>query len=342
METIEPRALLDAFSRSHPGCWQLTAELVQDKGQGLPDWPAWCWLPMAGSYAVISRALGVPKLGLDQVGDVARHAAFAAWRLTQGIYRFDPAVYDAVRNTPVAGDIPHQVLLHLPEWCIYVETPDLQHLGRPVRGAFVHLEYDANTRKPELRLLLNSSDLVAIPLHLGPWSLSESLDMMVDAAAKQASQLGSSASMPSHDQLRQPLRAVAEPIVSLVLYICSQANEISGEPRRPAPVRTKRGPQYFPADKPTTWDVGVRMGSALRRAYQNENTGQGHDHAGPRPHIRRAHWHGFRSGPRLRADGSEIPAADRAFDLRWLPPVAVNAILGETVPTVRPVTSPRP
>jgi hypothetical protein len=56
MTMIEPRALLDDFSRSHPGCWQLTAELVQDKGQGLPDWPAWCWLPMAGSYAVTSRA----------------------------------------------------------------------------------------------------------------------------------------------------------------------------------------------------------------------------------------------------------------------------------------------
>ena len=48
--------------------------------------------PMAGSYAVISAELGVNQIALPYIGDVARHAALLAWRVTQGIYKFDPAV----------------------------------------------------------------------------------------------------------------------------------------------------------------------------------------------------------------------------------------------------------
>ncbi|GAP34654.1 hypothetical protein ISF6_5362 [Piscinibacter sakaiensis] len=79
----------------------------------------------------------------------------------------------------------------------------------------------------------------------------------------------------------------------------------------------------FPADWPSTWDVGVRLGAALRQAYQAAETGSG-THAGPRPHVRRAHWHTILSGPRQREDGSVIPTAERRADLRWMPPIPVN------------------
>jgi hypothetical protein len=35
--------------------------------------------------------------------------------MTQGIYRYDLAVYDALRDTPVSGDIPHEVLYRMPD-----------------------------------------------------------------------------------------------------------------------------------------------------------------------------------------------------------------------------------
>jgi hypothetical protein len=72
-----------------------------------------------------------------------------------------------------------------------------------------------------------------------------------------------------------PKFEVIVPLVSLVLYVCSQASEIGEpgrQPHRPEAKRTKRGLQHFPADKPTTWDVGVRLGAALRRAYQTEQS----------------------------------------------------------------------
>lgn len=322
-----PRMHVESIAGRYPGCWSQLDDLRQLRGQPNMDWPDWCYLPLAASYAVISGG-GPRRVPHDRVADVGILGALAAWRLTQGVYRFHPAVYDAVRATAVAGDVPHDVLLHLPEWCVYVETPGMMHAAQPLHGAFAHLEHDANDGRRELRLVLDAdAGLCPVALHLGAWSLEESIRRM----AAEASRHGFG--QPSGD-LISALRPVVEPIVSLLLYLCSQAGEIGDGQRRPAnpaPKRTKRGWRLFQADRPTTWDVGVRMGAALRRAYQAEHLAgeAAGDRAGPRPHVRRAHWHGYWLGPR---DG------ERRFDLRWQPPIAVGvADPGELPAVIRPV-----
>lgn len=141
----------------------------------------------------------------------------------------------------------------------------------------------------------------------------------------------------------QALREAVTPLVSLLLYLCSQNSEIGNgdkAPGFPQPKRTKKRWRLFPPDQPTHWDVGVRLGSALRRAYHAAEVGQEGAHAGPRPHIRRAHWHGFREGPMKREDGSAIPTKERAFNLKWLPPIPVNLdTLADLPTTIRPVKS---
>ena len=83
-----------------------------------------------------------------------RSGALVARRVTQGIYRFDPTTFDALWKTPVAGDIPTEVLFHLPEWCVYIPTPDQTWQGANLNGFFAHLESDMNDRRTELRLVL--------------------------------------------------------------------------------------------------------------------------------------------------------------------------------------------
>lgn len=131
------------------------------------------------------------------------------------------------------------------------------------------------------------------------------------------------------------------PLVSLLLFLCSQREEVGVEghrPGNPAAKRTKKGWRWFPADKLTTWDVGVRIGAALRRAYQRAETGQAEidpetGRARPRAHVRRAHWHGYWTGPRV-----EERAAERRFPLRWMPPIPVNLDSPDDLPaTVRRV-----
>ena len=86
----------------------------------------------------------------------------------------------------------------------------------------------------------------------------------------------------------------------------------------------------FPASSERTWDVGVRIGAELRKTQQSECEIYSHgENVSPRPHIRRAHWHGFMSGSKKRADGSLIPLSERKFELKWIPPIAVNLIKGD-------------
>ena len=330
-KSCRPRDLLNTASRDYPSAWSQADEFRAGRGAGLPDWPGWCYLPMGGWHAIASAARG--PMSLDTIGAVARLAALGAWRCTQGIYRFDAALYDAIRETPVSGDIPSDVLYQLPEWSVYVETPGVAWMGSPMAGFFAHLEADANTGGAELRLLIDSDQgLIGLPLHLGAWSLAESLDRTISTAGRNASAAGLPG-LPVPPDARQTIRDQVEPLVSLLLYLCSQAGEIGDgtrAPKRPEPIKTKRGLRLFPADRPTTWDVGVRMGAALRAAYHAAEVGQGGHHAGPRPHVRRAHWHGFWSGPR--------DADARKFALKWLPPIPVNLDLGDDLPAVvRPV-----
>src|SRR5262245_52467578 len=62
------------------------------------------------------------------------------------------------------------------------------------------------------------------------------------------------------------------PLISLLLYLCSQAavvRDLSGgerTPSRPRPVKTRKGMPLFPPERLTTWEVAYRLGAALRRA----------------------------------------------------------------------------
>ena len=325
-QSCRPRDNLIAAGKRFPDAWSQSDMIRTDRGKDIPDWPEWCYLPMGAWYAIVSRGED-DRLPLSLIGDVGRLAAIGAWRVTQGIYRFDPDLYAEIIDTPVNGDLPHDVLYRTPEWCVYIETPGMQWLGTRLHGFFAHLEADANSGRPELRLLLDTETILkSQPLHLGPWSLAESIRRMGDTASIHA--MGAGVQLPAGTA--KPVSEAVEPLISLLLYLCSQNAEIGGDrrPANPEPKKTKRGMRIFAPDKPSTWDVGVRLGAALRQA-RAENLDQGGNHSGPRGHVRRSHWHGFWSGPK---------SGNRKFSLKWLPPIPVNLESPDDLPaTIRPV-----
>ena len=111
-----------------------------------------------------------------------------------------------------------------------------------------------------------------------------------------------------------------KPFVSLLLYLCSDAPEID-DSRVPgtSPRKTKRGWSLFPADKVRFWDVAAKAGESLRRMANApvEEDGPEGLHVKVRTHLRRAHWHGFWTGPRN---------GERLFKYKWLPPIIVNPL----------------
>jgi len=250
--------------------------------------------------------------------DVGALAAVGAWRYGQGIYRFHPTVYNALLTTPITGEIPCEVFYRLPEWCPYIETPGFEHEGMKIHGFFVHLEWDANSARHELRLLVDEENgLLPIPLHLGKWSLMEALSRMIKEANFQRTTHGV-APFEVGTSILPKMTAVLAPLVSLTLYLCAERPEYKGNgPQKSGPKRTKKGMRLFPAPGPVFWNVADKTGEAIEKAKRKNPEAKG-THVSPKTHIRRAHWHGFWTGPR---SGS---ASARRFELRWLPPILVN------------------
>jgi hypothetical protein len=74
---LRPRKVLDSFSRLYPDAWKQVEEF-RARRKELGDWPDWCFLPLAGTYAIVSKGANI------QSAEKSRHigilAALAAWR----------------------------------------------------------------------------------------------------------------------------------------------------------------------------------------------------------------------------------------------------------------------
>ena len=313
-----PGLMLREIAKRYPNAWDIYDQFRQDRGKAsLPNWPDWCYCPMAAAYAVIS---GGGDLDGDYSGirDVQTLAALAAWRMTQGIYRFDPAVSSAIKKTPITT-IPVEILYHLPEWCVYVE--ESHELGC---GFFAHLEWDASTGRPELRFLFDIPDQEpqGLSLHLDQPTLDQAVQALVEESRRQVVRSGHThmaATVPA--DIIDTLAESITPFLNLVLYLCTVNADFGGsrQPTKPQAKRTKRGWRLFPPEQPTIWDVGSRIGAALRAARitqsetPNETNAGDSGRARPRAHVRRAHWHTYLTG-----EGKTNPI------LKWLPPIPVN------------------
>ena len=356
------RRILTAVGRAYPNAWKQVALFRSAKGDAdFSDWPDWCFMPISAGYAIVSGG-GDRRVPLELGSHPAIVTGLATWRMTQGIYRFDNTVLDAVVDTPLEGGLPTDLLRQLPEWCVYVEmSGDL--FDTAVHGFWAWLEFDVSRNgRAELRVMLDlarnpddplrpdgPSGFLAVPLALDAPDIKSAWQRLMEPAAAPFADVINTDLLGSSNPFvaGNPVGDIVRRALSLLLYICSASGEISDRsgsdsmPGNPKPQKTRRhGLKEFAANNIREWDVGTRMGAALRAAYARDadESGTGSSGRPVRPHIRRAHWHTFLSGPRKRADGTKIPPAERKRDLRWQPPVAVNLEDVEQLPsTIRRV-----
>lgn len=153
----------------------------------------------------------------DSTKDIAIVGALAAWRVTQGVYRFHPELFKAVWETSLEGELPVDLFFRLPEWCVYVETPGEKFYGISLSGFFAHLEYDMNDGRRELRLLVDTGAVLqGIPLHLSGRTIQGAIERTqqeVDAVASCYHQRRVSLDLENQKLLGESIK----PLVSLVL-----------------------------------------------------------------------------------------------------------------------------
>ncbi len=320
---MTPTEWLAKATAGIPGAvWRTLDEMRTEKGQKLPDWPEWCFLPFHGWYALACMIIGKKRLAIKDTAFLQALAVAGTWRVTQDVVRFDETLYRALVETPVTGNLPSSTLTRLPAWCVYLETPGMEAQGMPVAGVWAMLDHDKHT-SDELRLFLFDGETVGlfpVVLQLGDWPIEEAIERPVnmDMLGDLLSPERAEAAVSEAKQI-----ACIPQILSLLLYLCTYGFPRSDmvPPERPAypkPKKVKGGWRLFPAQKPTVRTVGESIGKRLRDAEAQElqvaPARELGTHASPRPHIRRGHWHGFWHGPR---DG------ERQLKIRWLPPIAV-------------------
>lgn len=306
---------LESVSRDYPGVWRQYDRLLAMRGNGLPEWPSWCHCPMAVASAIVSS--GAPTIPIERSLDISRVAALAAWRPTQGIYRFDPTLLSELLETPITGELPTEHLYRLPEWCIYVELPE----NAGGYGFFAHLEWGGDEEHDELRLLIDQRHtLLPLALHL-VGTLEESMARYVDYANEQMR----AARIPVELGAEHVAEMVhlAKPLISVLLYLCADDAEFRptrGVKRSPGRPRLRNG-RMPPARALEIYETGFSLGKALREALDAAESGT---HRGPRPHVRRAHWRNQAYGPKR-----------SRHKLLWIHPTLVG--VGDVVPTIRHV-----
>ena len=325
-ETIRPWGHLQAASKIYPGAWKQYEKFRADR-EGLGGWPNWCYCPMAAAYAIVSNG---GMLDPSLIGDVAKLSALAAWRTSQVIYRFDPALSAALVDTPL-NKLPTEALYRLPLWGVYIESPNIAWFDDSIHGFFAHLEHDARNGRNELRLLYDTKEsLIAQPLHIDHETITAAVDATLNETRRQMiNQRKTLLSSILPDSLKADLVKVCRPAISLLLYLCSESADVDIALSKPQPKKTKRGWKIFPPNTPQVVNVGSRIGTALRAAYQDEQTGTHHHQDGrqsPRPHIRRAHYHTYRAGK----GRTEIR-------IKWLPPMPINIDHGDMPITINKI-----
>jgi hypothetical protein len=341
---------LIAAEKKWQNLWEMAGIFTASNGtEPSMSWPDWCLLPLAASYAIVSNGDNGPIMRMEAGRWIGILGGLIAWRPTQGVYQFDPDVATALVESEIVGDLPTESFKYLPEHGVYIDPAGVIP---GVAGFWAYLEYDINTSEMELRIVVDPSkyepsgypgDLDAlvnfVPVSLSPgknlsFGLAESCRQAVENSVRfqdnreSISRLSDNA-IAAHQGV---LDAVYFPYISLILYLCAESPEVCGvrtrataiPPRQPKPINGSKGKERLKNAQGEIWQTGFILGRSLRAA----RTESANQRPGPKPHIRRAHWHSYWCGT----------GAERTLRPRWLPPTVVAAhnetVLGPTIRTV--------
>ena len=341
---VRPNAYTAQMGRKYPRVYRA---LYRQHGESRQSWPDWCFVPTPIVRRELATDIGISlDSAIEVIRDAPIVAGLAAWRVTKGVYDFHPTLLDSLWTSDIVGDLPIDMFRYLPEWCVYIPV-DPPRDG--IRGCFAFVDEDDEDWFPRKLILLVDQDEALVEVEI---ELKAGADILASMPLFSGYNLSGGLAQPRLEPLlmtdaeRQnaiPLvRNVVTPLVSLVMYLCltnvelTAADRSDSRPGKPAVNRSGRGPVFDTPAEPRKWGVAYRMGAAIQRGSASAGGGASGStptgRARMRPHIRRAHWHRYWTGPRSEPDNRRLLA-------RWLPPipVAIDDDPDDIITTVREI-----
>lgn len=197
----------------------------------------------------------------------------------------------------------------------------------------VPFSWSFDRRRPELWIVVDVGELEEMPTL---WAVPVFLDhpSLADSLVAATAQAGPAAPEPGEepDHHRHPNRPSwreRSPGSSRHRAACHRRPAVpvlcpSGR-GRPRPARGTTSRSGARSGQPRVWEVGYRIGTALRQPQPTDPAGNG-QHRTPLTHLRRAHWHTYWVGSRAEPD-------QRQRELRWIQPTLIGT--GKLTTTVR-------
>jgi hypothetical protein len=239
------------------------------------------------------------------------------WRLSRNIFRFDPTLFEILKDTE-ENDLPGNCLDKYPYWSTYIEIPP-------------HLSVNCDDQKELIvgllitsasALIFDSRDLtrdkffitkIAEDIETKQLFSSSAIEMVAFKGKLGFGNILSGVSM-DHPLVSLSTWSTFWLATNLLLYINTYLQSIYNENKpglieNPTCFHKGRITKWIASSKNTTWNIGTSVGEQIR-AYNKTNPGS---HNTKSPHIRRAHWHTYWTGPKV----NQSPV------LRWIPPIPV-------------------
>ena len=86
------RHILTLVKKAYPDAWDFFEQYRQKRCKpGFISWPDWCYAPLRVGIAYVNKVMNMPVHAKDY-NDPYLITAMCTWRMTQGVYRFDPTL----------------------------------------------------------------------------------------------------------------------------------------------------------------------------------------------------------------------------------------------------------
>lgn len=252
------------------------------------------------------------------------------WQLSKPNVVFEPTLVEHLADSEIPENLPAEILQRLPYWCQWVTLPI--HLASKDNtmsldfdGAFVG--YTKIEHRPALILVapfVSSDDSIRTNGFTPSATSYVYLDEPVNHLSfmKNSHLLNVSDEMPESffQELMFNVYHYLTKIVCCVMYICSQQDALYSEGhQQPKPQRLGKSYRITPPKTDRMITVGSEM-TKIIKDFEDEVESCTRAFNGRRPHLRKAHYHHFWTGPKV---------GPRKLVCKWLPPSIVRGTVVE-------------